>query len=198
VAVNYALSEQLDLSLAPKFSYTEIVAAPDYYGESILGRFNWRPTEKISLSLGGGIEYTHSNSASGVDRSNPLLNFSLRYQPFAATSLGLTVDRTLAASYFVSQATENLRWNLNFNQRLLGKLYFDATYSRQESDYVALRTTLLADRADVIESYSIRLSTRLLQRLSIAVLLQESKNASSLMAYNFSSRQYGIELGFRY
>ena len=198
VAVNYLLTPQLSLNVGPEFNYTEVADEPDYYGESIRAQLNWRPLDKLTLGVGGGVEYTHSNSASGVDLSNPLLDLSLSYQPFEATTLGASVSRTVSASYFRAQATDILQWNLSLNQRLLGKLYLGANYSRQESDYVALQNSVVAGRADEIEAYSFRLSTRLLQRLSVSLVWQKSKNTSNLAAFSFSSSQYGIELGYRY
>ncbi len=198
VALNYLLTSHVSLNVGPEVSYTEVANEPDYYGESFMARINWRPVDKITIGVGGGIEYTHSNSSRGVDLSNPLLDVSFSYSPFEFTTLSASVARTVSASYFQGQATENLRWNLNLNQRLLGKLYLGATYSRQESDYAALQSTILSDRSDEIESYSLRLSTRMLQRLSVSLILQKSQNRSNLAAFSFSSSQYGIELGYRY
>jgi hypothetical protein len=198
VAVNYLLTPQVSLNMGPEFTYTEVADEPDYYGESIMARINWQPLDKLTIGIGGGVEYTHSNSASGVDLSNPLLDVSLSYQPFEATSLGASVSRSVSSSYFRAQATENLRWNLSLNQRLLGKLFLGAAYSRQENDYVALQNSVVAGRADEVEAWNLSLSTRLLQRLSVSLVWQKSKNTSNLAAFSFSSSQYGIELGYRY
>lgn len=198
VGINYLLTSQFSLNLGPEFNYTEVAGEPDYYGESFMARLNWRPADKLTIGIGGGVQYTHSNSASGVDLSNPLLNLSLGYQPFEATTLGASVSRTVSSSYFRAQATESLGWNLNLSQRLLGKIYLGANYSRQESDYVALQNSVVAGRTDKVEAYSLRLSSRLLQRLSVSLVWQKSKNSSNLAAFSFSSSQYGIELGYRY
>ena len=198
IAVNYLLTPQLSLNAGPEFSYTEVANEPDYYGESVMARINWRPTDKLTLGIGGGVEYTRSNSASGLDLSNPLLDVSLNYSPFEFTTLGASVARTVSASYFQAQATENLRWSLNLNQRLLGKLYLGAGYSRQETDYVALQNAVAAGRSDEVEAWNLSLSARLLQRLSVSLVWQKSENTSNLAAFSFSSTQYGIELGYRY
>lgn len=197
-ALNYLLTSQLSLNVGPTFSYTEVADGPDYYGESFSAGINWNPSERLTIALGGGVEYTHSQSASGQDLSNPLLNLSLSYQPFETTTLSASVARTVSSSYFRAQATENLRWSLNLSQRLLGKLYLGASYSLQESDYATLQSNILADRSDEIENYSVRLSTRMLQRLSVSLVWQKSKNTSDLAAFSFSSSQCGIELGYRY
>lgn len=197
-ALNYLLTSQLSLNVGPAFTYTEVANGPDYYGESVSAGINWNPTDRLTVGLSGGVEYTHSQSASGSDLSNPLLDVLISYQPFETTTLSASVSRTVSSSYFQAQATENLRWSLSLNQRLLGKLYLGATYSLQESGYAALQDNVSADRSDEIENYSVRLSTRMLQRLSISLVWQKSNNTSSLSAFSFSSSQYGIELGYRY
>ena len=198
LALNYQVSPQISLMLSPGFKYTDVINEPDYYAETVMGQINWQPMEKLSLGIGGGIERTHSKSPLGVDLSNPLVNFTLRYQPFETTSVNISASRTVSASYFRAQATESFRWAIGFNQRLLGKLYLGANYSRQDADYVALENLLLVNRSDEIESYSLRLSTKLFKRLSVAIVSQKSRNTSNTAAFSFSSSQYGIELGYRY
>ena len=163
-----------------------------------MGQVSWRPVEKFTLGLGGGVKHTRSKSSNGADFTTPLLSVSLAYQPFETTSLGLSVNRSAAGSYFQSLATESLRWNLSLNQRLLGKLYLAASYGEVETDYVALLNTLLPNRSDKARTYSVRLSTRLLQRLSVALVTQETRNRSNLAGFGLTSRQIGIELGYRY
>jgi hypothetical protein len=196
--LNYRISDAMSLTLQPDYSYTEIRDEPDYAKTGLLARFGWRPVDKFSASFGVGVESIESNAAAALKQSNPVLDFSMTYQPFPVTSLSLAVSRSSSSSYFTARTTDNLRWNLSLSQRLLGKLYLSAGYSRQESDYVALQDSVVAGRADEVEAYNVSLSTRLLQRLSVSLVWQKSKNISNLAAFSFSSSQYGIELGYRY
>lgn len=197
-SLGYKISDAVSLTLRPDYSYTEIRDEPDYTKTGVLAQLGWRPLDKLAFSFGAGVESIESNSSSALRQSNPVLDFSMSYQPFSVTSLSLAVSRSSSSSYFSARTTDNLRWNLSLSQRLLGRLYLGANYSRQESDYVALQNSVTAGRADEVEAWNLSLSTRLLQRLSVSLVWQKSKNSSNLAAFSFSSSQYGIELGYRY
>lgn len=214
-------SPRVEVAFGPGAGYVDIVHSPDATYERYLGRVNWRPTDKISLGLNGGMEYRHSRSSAGKDLRNPLLDASLDYQPFTTTGLGLTYSRSVKSSYFRDQVTEGSSWHVRLEQRLLGRLYLNVDWGRQRSDYSALTTTVpvlpeapvtdlpedpvapalllsLPGRADRVDSLNARLSVVLFGRLSVAASYNENKNQSNDTRFNFSSKQYGVEFGIRY
>jgi hypothetical protein len=150
------------------------------------------------VGVGVGVQATHSTSSTSQNLSSPVFDVSLGYQPFDTTTLTFGAARTVSASYFKDLVTKNLRWNLGLQQRLLGRLYLNASYSRADGDYIATNAQGAAGRTDRVESISTRLTTRLLKRLSVSATYQQSKNTSNLAAFTFSSNQYGIELGWSY
>jgi hypothetical protein len=188
----------LSLNLNPDFSYTEIDDAADIYGEKLTAQLVWRPLDKLTVSGGGGMEFTHSRSASGKDLTNPVFDLSLNYQPFETTSITMASSRSVANSYFSDQVTETFLWRAGIQQRLLGRYYLSANYSRSEGDYTATNNLVVTSRVDKVESLGARLTTKLFGRLSLSALYQRSKNTSSVSLFSFTSRQYGVELQYSF
>jgi hypothetical protein len=197
-AVKYQISPKLGVNFGPDFYYTEVADAPDTFGGGVDARFAWQLSNKLNAGIGAGWEYTQSTATEDNDLANPRFNFSLGYHPFETTSITLNATRSTSTSFFRNRAIESMRWSVGLNQRFLQRFYFGANYNRGRSDYTALTTVALADRSDTTESYSMRLSTRLLKRLSTAVVWRKNENTSNTSEFNFSSTQYGIELGYQY
>jgi hypothetical protein len=192
------VSPRLTVGLGAGFKYSQIVDATDNYGENFNANVNWRPSDKISISLATGVQSIRSESATGRDLSTPTLDAALAYQPFQTTSVSLGVSRSVSNSYFKDLVTENLRWNLGVQQRLLGRFYLSASYSRSESDYKATNAQGAAGRTDQVEAISTRVSTRLVKRISVSATYQQSKNTSNNADFTFTSDQYGGEVSWSF
>lgn len=192
--LNLLFSPRLNFNARTVFSYTELSEASDTYGEGFSTGLAWTPMDKLTLSLNGGMDFTHSTSSAGLDLSNPVLDVSVSYQPFETTGISLSAARKVSTSLFQDQVTESLQWGIALQQRLLGRYYLNASYNRQEADYVATTALAAAGRADRVETLSASLTTKLLGRLSVSATFQQSKNTSNTALFSFSSKQYGISL----
>ena len=58
--------------------------------------------------------------------------------------------------------------------------------------------TIVVTREDTSYSYNVRLSTSFLQRGTIGIFYQHTRNSSDLADYTFSSDQTGVEIGYRF
>jgi hypothetical protein len=197
-AVNVTASPRLNFGLGPGFRYSEIVDAPDVYGESYTAHLNWRPTAKLSLSAEGGLEKTHSTASAGLDITKPHLELSLGYHPFETTSISLDVSKKVSASYFKNQVTEGLTWDAGIQQRLLGHYYLSASYGQKENEYISTNTLVVNNRSDTAKILRARLSTKIVKRFSVAATFQKTSNTSSLSGFTFSSKQYGGEISCKF
>lgn len=197
-SISWIYSNRLSLSFNPSFSYNEVRAAADTYSESYLGSLNWQPANKLTLSLGAGRQFTHSRSANALKLSSPLANLSIGYSPFSTTSFSASAAQTVAPTLLGNRVTENIRWRLGLQQRLLGKLYASVDYTRYRNDYEATDLNGQTNREDTVEAYSLRLSTRLFERLSLSVSAQRNKNTSNVAVFSFSSRQYGADVSWAF
>lgn len=199
ISLNLIFSERLSLNLGPSFTYNEIVDAPDMYDEGYQARLNWSPTNRLTLGVNFGMQYSHSRSSTGIDLSDPVLNFTLGYQPFPTTSISVTASRTVEPSYFGDQVTDTFRWSVGLNQRLFGGLYFSANYAPYDAKYTAINSALAAPgRKDAVKSFNARLATQLFGRLMVAGTYAQTDNESTIGAFSFSTKQYGVALSYSY
>ncbi len=196
--LNLVFSSRLNLNVGPNFSYTEIVDAPDMYSEGYNVRLNWVPTDKLTLGISTGMQYSHSTSSAGLDLANPLLNFSASYQPFETTTISFTAARTVSPSYFKEQVTDSVRWSVGLSQRLLGRFYLSASYAPYDTDYTAADALTQAGRKDSVDTYTAALSTQLFSRLSVSASFTKTDNKSNDPGFSFSTMQYGLQLRYSY
>ena len=197
-ALNLVLSPRFSLNLGSSFGYDEIADAPDMYNDGFNAAANWHPTDKLSIALSTGRQFSHSTSSASVTLSNPLLNLNLGYQPFETTSVNFSVSRTVPPSYFKRQEAATYRWSVGFNQRLLTRFYFNASYAPFDTTYTATDTLTVAGRKDSVKSYNAGLSTQLFGRLSVSATFAKTQNNSNVSGFSFSSKQYGFRLSYSY
>jgi hypothetical protein len=188
ISVNLVFSPRLSLNLGPGFSYSEITATPDMYNESY----------KLTFGFNTGMQYNHSKAMAAVDLSNPLLNFSLGYQPFETTSLSFLIAQEVSPSYFGNQVMKGLNWSVSLNQRLLRRFYLNVSYAPVDSKYIAIDSVTVASRRDSVETYNASLTTQLFGRLEVSGTFRQTENRSTQRGLSFSSKQYGVRLAFRY
>jgi uncharacterized protein (PEP-CTERM system associated) len=93
---------------------------------------------------------------------------------------------------------ENTSWGINLSQRLLEHFRLSGGVTHRKTRYIATSGSLPVGRSDETYSYNARLSTRFLQRGSIAVFYRRTHNDSNLNLFAFTSNQIGCEIGFRY
>jgi hypothetical protein len=203
----------LHVGVGPTFGYTEVINAPDMTYQRYMGRVGFSPTNKLSLSVDGGMEYRQTNSSASKDLKNPIIDASLNYRPFETTAVSLTYAHTVNPSLYDDQVSVGARWNLHFEQRLLVHFYFSADWSRSDTEYQGTSTVTPAPvppdptdpnsppfipskpgRKDTIDTFNCRLTTKILKRATIALTYQQTENQSSQLLFDTSSKQYGIEI----
>lgn len=217
--LNLTPSNQFQAGLGFGAGYSDIVARPDGTRERYLARFSWKPTDKLTLSVDGGVESRHSRASASKDLRSPILNGALVYRPFATTSLTFSAAETVSNSYFDNQVTKGSSWSVALNQRLLQHFYLTCAYGHQQSEFEATTTLVpvitlptdpaadpstdllpvsLPGRKDSIDSFSARVSTLLLKRITVAVTGSRNRNHSSQTGFSFTTTQYGLEISCRY
>lgn len=223
---DWATMNWLTIQLTPQFQtglgfgagYTDIVGEPDATNQRYLARVSWIPTEKLSLDLDAGIEARRSRAAGAEATRNPVFNAAVVYRPFAVTQVIVGGSRTVTNSYFQGQVTDTTSWNVALQQRLLGRFYLSTAYSHREAEFSAVRLMLpvilppddpeaplvgppvisLPGRSDRVETVTIRLTTTLLKRCTLAASFQRSYHRSNQAAFNYTSTQFGVEFGCRF
>jgi hypothetical protein len=170
----------------------------DMLYEQFLARIGFRPGTKISFDVHGGVETRQFLSGGQANLVNPLVGGLIQYQPFEVTRLWVTVDRTVAAAYFLDQVTESFEVIGNLNQRLLKVLYLNLSGGYHHVEYV-FSTGNGTGRTDDYYTFDLRLSTSFLkERGTAAIFYQYSDNSSTAPGFTYNSNQVGFDLAYRW
>jgi hypothetical protein len=195
--LNYEFWPRLDASLGVSFGFVNVDAGSDMTYEQLQARVRWRATDKISFQVHGGLEDRQFLQGSAGSLLNPVAGALIQYQPFEVTKFSITVDRTVAVSYFQNQVTEGTEVMGDLNQRLLKRLYLDLSGGYHTVKYVGAGASGTGRRDDYY-TFDARLSCPFLKRGTAAVFYQYSNDSSTTPGFTFSSSQVGFELGYRF
>jgi hypothetical protein len=196
--VHYQFSQRLDVGAGLGYGYVMVDPGTDMTYVRPTARIGWRPTRKLGFDVHVGAEQRAFKQEGADNLNTPTYGASASYQPFETTSISVTANRSVSASYFSNQANENTSWAINLSQRLLEHFHLSAGVTHRKTRYIDTFGALAIGRDDESYSYDARLSTSFLQRGSIATFYRRTRNTSTLSLFSFTSNQVGFEIGFRY
>ncbi len=189
------LSPKVNAGLGLDLGYVDIVKQADMKYEQYLAQLNWKATDKLNVSIQGGLENRHSQAANTKTLHNPTLQASLGYKPLEHTRITITHSRSVSNSYFTDELVKNQEWSLALNQRLLGKLILDLNYSSQKNDYLTFGG--ITGRTANLNSFNSTLSVQVFKYWTVSAIYQSSKNTSPPLLgqqdFRYSTTQYGLE-----
>jgi hypothetical protein len=195
---NYHASDKLSLSLGLLVGKDDVKDAPDMTYMQPQIRVRWLPTKKLSMGVGGGVEKRTIKDDAGKDSENPVYNANISYTPTLTTSLSINGSQNVSNSYFNNQTIKDTSWSGNVSQRLLKRFFLGAGLSQGKSEYAATTRLFETDRDDKFRSYNASLSTSIWQRGSISFSYIYSRNYSNTSEFQYASRQFGLDLGYRF
>lgn len=198
--LNYQVGKRVYAGIGAGLGYVNVDVGPDQIYEQLLGRLQWRVSEKVSLSVHAGLDYRQFLDDGFSSPLNPIFGGSLQYQPFEHTQITLSADRSVSSSdYFLAaQSSETTTVSLNVNQRFLEKFYLSAGVGYTHTDFSGSFGGNSTVRADDNYFLTARISRNFLKRGNVSVSYQYGDNYSSLPGYNYRSNQVGVEVGFAY
>ncbi len=206
--LNYQAGKRASLGIGAGLGYVDSDIGAGQLFEQLQGRVQWRITEKVSLSLNGGLEDRQILASGSSDSLNPIFGLSLRYAPFEHTQITLSANRTISSSdyYLSSQTTENTGVSLNVSQRLLEKFYLSGGVSYGHTDYKNSAGAFSTARSDDNYNFTASLSRAFLKRGNISVTYSYGDNRSTQTDFfgvehhdfTYRSSQIGISAGFAY
>lgn len=189
-------------ALGVGFGYDQPSAGSDMTYEQVQARIQWRPGDKVSITVNGGFENRQFLDSDEPDSLSPIYGASILYQIFESTSLSANVNRTVSPSYYQSQINESTDLNGSIRQRFFKKLNLDLTGGYRQSSYRSTGRSGVVianpNREDDYSYFNVRLSIPFLKRGTLAAFFQASDNQSSANDYASSSRQGGFEVGYRF
>jgi len=196
--LRHQASSAVNSSIGLTWGYADVDPGLNTEYMQFLLRFGFNPSDKIRVSLQGGID-SREVDAPGFDKEeNPTYNASLQYQPFDYTTIGINLSRGIRASYFSNFNNETEALTLSLNQRLLGRFNLTVSYGERSSDYLGLIGNFVVGRADEYDSFSVDLSTQLVKRINVSAFYRKNENSTNTSGFGFSSDQSGFSIGYRY
>lgn len=196
--VRYAFSSRLEAAAGVALGYSQIGVGADMSSTQPQAKIVWKPASKLSLTAQAGEEDRRFVTGSHPRLKSPVYTVASIYQLLPTTRLFLDATRSVSASYFANEITKTKGWRLGVEQRFVQKLYLEATLAGQNTDYLSTVTAVPVQRDDRYRVATVRLTTVLLHRISIALLYQKGRNSSDRATYVVMSDQYGIETSLQF
>jgi hypothetical protein len=197
---NYHYSDKtlVGVGFGPGLTTQELGSDMTY--EQLQARIDWRPGPKLTVNLNGGAELRQFDSSDAENQVNPIFGASISYTPIEPTTFSLSANRSVGTALVQAQTTENTGVSAGIRQRLLARVFFDAFGSISTTEYHGFVQSAgpAVERVDDVTSFSLTLSTAILERGTASVFYQRSQNDSSVEGFTFNSNQYGFQLGYRF
>ena len=196
--LRHQASSAVDSSIGLTWGYADVDLGLNTEYTQLLLRFGFNPSEKLRVSLLGGIDSREIDEPGFDKEENPTYDASLQYQPFDYTTIGINLSRGIRASYFSNFNNETEALTLSLNQRLLGRFNLTVSFGERSSDYLGLLDNFVVGRADDYDSFLVDLSTQLVNRINVSVFYRKNENSTNTNGFGFSSDQSGFSIGYRY
>jgi hypothetical protein len=196
--VNYQFWPRFNAGLGLGVGYVNVDTGADMTFEQFQGRIGWRATDQTSLLFHGGLEYRQFLSGGADPLLNPVFGLSLQSRLAKKTSLSISADRGVSASYFANQASETTTVSVDLAQGLSAKLSLSVGGSYGTVTYASSAAGIGAAGGYDYTSFQTRLSYFPIKRGTISATYQFSNNASSQPGFSFTSNQVGLELGYSF
>jgi len=155
----------------------------------------WAMAQKLSFQGQVGSERRKTRGEE-TSRENTAYSASLGYQMFPTTSVGLSANRNVSASYFANQISVSESQSLSVQQRMFTRFFGSASFTQGRSQYLPTVNVLFEPRNDRFESFSVSLATSVLKRGNLELSFSRNRNLSNSRIFAFSTRQ--ISFSFLY
>ncbi|HND60295.1 MAG TPA: hypothetical protein PLB90_02370 [Opitutaceae bacterium] len=226
--LSYRIAARLDLSVGYRLGYTDFDPGAFMISSQRMARLRWRPTDKITFAATGGREHRKVHKQGIAAEDSPTFDLSMDYQPFDHTKVSLSGNKSVRPSFFENGVTKSKSWNVELEQRLLGKLTLTAGYGQEWSHFLGSHrifipsvsyedildddgnvigtltitnynpATAIDRRNDAIDTFHARLSLPVLRRGTLAVIYQRLHDESTKAGYSFTSNQVGCEFSYKF
>jgi len=186
------------------FTYDDLSVGPNMTSEQFQGRIIWHPTEKLNFVASAGVDERQFLVSGSSDLLSPTFSVSALYQLFEPTRFSLSASRSISPSYYQYALSESTIVSAGIDQRLFKILYLDVTGGYSSTTYHATSGLFNSNQASSYDStsFNVRLSTAFLRRATAAVFFQEtfvsSGVRSTLALFNYSTKQVGLSLSYRF
>lgn len=196
--LNYQFWPRFNGGLGVGAGYVGVDVGANMVFEQFQGRIGWQATDKTSLLFHGGLEYRQFLSGGADPLLNPVFGLSLQSQLTKKTSLSVSADRGVSASYFENQASESTSVSADLAQALSAKLNLSVGGTFGTVSYASSATGVAAAGGYDYTSFRTRLTYMIIKRGSVAATYQYNNNSSFQPGLSFKSSQIGLEFNYSF
>ncbi len=210
--LNYQVWSGFSANLTGTYGYDLDQPGANMTFEQVQAAFTWAPGEKLSMTAGAGVEV---RQLLGSELINPLFNGTITYKPWEHTVASLTASRTVSPSFFNNDVIVITTVSGSVSQRFLEHLTAEVSGGYTTTPFVGFAqigeftnfhqinapnptSVVQQNRSDITRYAMVRLSTEFRERGTISIFYSYNKTTSGLAAYDLTSTQLGLEIGWRY
>jgi hypothetical protein len=199
--LNYEFVPGLSAGLGLGGGYADLSVGASIPDEQAQGRVIWHATDKLGLTVSGGIEEQQFVDPSQRPLLNPVFSAVAIYKPFEDTMLTVGATRVVSPSLLEGLVSEDTVVSGQVRQRFLKKLALDISAGYGATSYEVSSITAGGanqPRTDDYTFVNVRLSVLFLKRGTAGVFYQNNRNSSTSTQYQFTSTQVGFDISYRY
>ncbi|MBX3744461.1 MAG: outer membrane beta-barrel protein [Verrucomicrobiae bacterium] len=152
--------------------------------------------DKISFTVGGGVEFRQFLDTDAPTSVSPLANASLRYQILTRTALTASVAHDVSTSYFTDQFTQNTTLQGGVSQVLTDRWTLAANGGYRFTRYESTLFGSTTEREDDSVFAGATLGARLFPSVRASLFYTYRRNNSDRTEFSSDSHQVGLNMSW--
>ena len=194
-----SLTDRSTVAIGVSGGYVAIAKNADTIFWGPQSQFTWQPGDKLSLTSSVGYQERYTYDSRTPKTVDGTFDLGMEWQPWIYTVITAKGRQDLQPSLFNGQTQFSRGWNAGIQQRLLGRVFLNAAFAREDVEYrpgpQSPDPTL---RTDVVEVLTIGASVTVLKRLLISITLQRTDNQSSLADFDYDAISLGATFSYSF
>lgn len=192
--LNYEYGPKTTVGVGARFGYLEVEASPSQFYEQLLGRVEYKVTNKIRAIADAGVELRQFQD--GGQQADPVFGLELDYRPFPRTEIMVLGARKTQNS--AGSADQNIvitSAQFKVRQRFLKRFYLGAGASYANYTYkTTAGTEGVGGRVD--DTFTVRPSImmELTKKAGLELAFEHRENHSTFSDFSFIDNQVFLQL----
>ena len=161
-------------------------------------RVSWLPTEKLTFSFNGGLQFIQFEGHDEV-KVEPVFSLGISYQPFPATSIALMGFRNISSSSLEpGQDYAATGFELSVQQRFFQKVVAAVSFGFENDSYFGTTPETQTQRVDNFVYIRPRLTYAFVDWFSASIFYEYRQTSSNVPATSFYNNRGGLEFITRF
>jgi Putative beta-barrel porin 2 len=166
---------------------------PLQYYQQLRLRIAYLPTEKLTFTFNGGIQFIEFEGTDEV-KVEPVFSLGVAYQPFPATSIALMGFRNIVGSSLEpGQDYAATGFELSVQQRFFQKVVAAVNFGYENDSYFGTTPGTETQRVDDYVYVRPRLTYAFVDWFSASIFYEYRQTASTLPGFSFYNNRAGLE-----